>query len=88
MIPADGSTINVLVDGIALGHPTYNQLRPDVASLLPCNVVLREVAPERISVEIARPSAMMAFLDDPKLANMAEEADGRLARVFEHARSA
>jgi hypothetical protein len=35
MIPTDGSTINVLVDGVALGHPTYNQFRPDVANLFP-----------------------------------------------------
>jgi hypothetical protein len=35
MIPADGSTITVLVDGIALGHPTYNNFRPDVANLFP-----------------------------------------------------
>lgn len=34
-IPVDGSTINVWVDGVPIGHPTYNQFRNDIASLFP-----------------------------------------------------
>ena len=34
-IPEDGSTINVYVDGLNLGHPTYNIYREDVAALFP-----------------------------------------------------
>ncbi|NIM11055.1 MAG: hypothetical protein GTO45_03635 [Candidatus Aminicenantes bacterium] len=34
-IPTDGSTINVWVDGINIGHPTYNIYRPDIATLFP-----------------------------------------------------
>ncbi len=34
-IPTDGSTINVFVDGVNLGHPTYNIYRADIANLLP-----------------------------------------------------
>ncbi|MFC2145736.1 Ig-like domain-containing protein [Acidobacteriota bacterium] len=34
-IPEDGSTINVYVDGVMLGHPTYNIYRSDVAALFP-----------------------------------------------------
>jgi len=34
-IPEDGSTINVWVDGVPLGHPTYNQYRNDIATLFP-----------------------------------------------------
>lgn len=55
---------------------------PDVASLLPCNVVLRELSPGQISVEIARPSAMMAFLNSASLVTMAEQADARLQRAL------
>jgi hypothetical protein len=38
-IPVDGSTIQAYVDGVAKGHPTYNQFRSDIASLFPnrCN---------------------------------------------------
>lgn len=34
-IPPDGSTITVLVDGVAVGHPLYNNFRSDVAGLFP-----------------------------------------------------
>jgi hypothetical protein len=34
-IPVDGSTITVLVDGVSIGHPTYNNYRPDIASAFP-----------------------------------------------------
>jgi hypothetical protein len=35
VIPVDGSTINVYVDGENLGHPVYNIYKSDIASLLP-----------------------------------------------------
>ncbi len=35
MIPTDGSTINVFVDGVNLGHPVYNNYREDIAGLFP-----------------------------------------------------
>ena len=35
MIPTDGSTILVWVDGVPLGHPVYNQYRYDIATLFP-----------------------------------------------------
>jgi hypothetical protein len=34
-IPTNGSTIYVFVDGINLGHPTYNLYRSDIATLFP-----------------------------------------------------
>jgi hypothetical protein len=34
-IPTNGSTINVYVDGVELGHPTYNIYRVDIAGLFP-----------------------------------------------------
>ena len=34
-IPTDGSTINVWVDGVNKGHPSYNIYRPDIAELFP-----------------------------------------------------
>jgi sugar lactone lactonase YvrE len=38
-IPNDGHTLNVFIDGMMLGHPTYNQKRSDIATLFPglCN---------------------------------------------------
>jgi len=34
-IPTNGSTINVYVDGVSIGHPTYNNYRADIASFFP-----------------------------------------------------
>jgi hypothetical protein len=34
-IPADGSTVVVWLDGVNMGHPTYNIYRSDIASLFP-----------------------------------------------------
>jgi len=34
-IATDGSTITVVVDGVPLGHVTYNQFRSDIATLFP-----------------------------------------------------
>jgi len=35
VIPANGSTITVIIDGAPVGQPTYNQLRNDIATLFP-----------------------------------------------------
>jgi hypothetical protein len=35
MIPTDGSTITVIIDGTSVGHPVYNQYRSDIANLFP-----------------------------------------------------
>ncbi len=34
-IPMDGSTIHVYVDGVDLGHPAYNNYRPDISGFFP-----------------------------------------------------
>jgi Domain of unknown function DUF11 len=35
MIPIDGSSMLVVIDGVFVGHPTYNQPRSDIATLFP-----------------------------------------------------
>jgi uncharacterized protein (DUF302 family) len=54
----------------------------DVASLLPCNAVIREIAPGKISVEFVKPTAMMQILGDTGLANLAREADAKIERAL------
>ncbi|MCP5103494.1 MAG: hypothetical protein GY950_08955 [bacterium] len=34
-VPTDGSTIDVYIDGVKLGNPTYNLYRSDIATLFP-----------------------------------------------------
>jgi hypothetical protein len=35
MIPIDGSTIDVMIDNLPVGHPTYNNFRSDIAGAFP-----------------------------------------------------
>ena len=35
IIPTDGSTIDVYIDGLLAGHPSYGHYRADVATLFP-----------------------------------------------------
>jgi uncharacterized protein (DUF302 family) len=65
-----------------LAYEAYS-LNTDVASLLPCNVVVRETQVDRVSVEIVKPTAMMSALSEPKLVELAREADGILLKVLE-----
>lgn len=58
------------------------QRNSDVASLLPCNAVVREVSAGRCSVELARPSAMMEMLGDEKLVQLTRDADRSLERCL------
>jgi uncharacterized protein (DUF302 family) len=54
----------------------------DVASLLPCNAVVREIAAGKISLEFAAPTGMMRILGDDRLTELAREADARIERAL------
>lgn len=57
----------------------------DVASLLPCNVVVREVSPGALSIECALPSGMMQILGNAHLTELAGKADVLVSRALEEA---
>jgi len=57
----------------------------DVSSLLPCNAVIREIAPGKISLEFAKPTAMMQILGDTRLTDLAREADAKIERALSNA---
>jgi uncharacterized protein (DUF302 family) len=57
----------------------------DVASLLPCNAVVREIAPGMISLEFAKPTGMMTILGDSRLTALAIEADSKIERALNNA---
>ncbi len=60
-----------------LAYEAYSA-NSDVAGLLPCNAVIRELAAGKISIELTAPSAMMRILGDDKLVELAGEADKRV----------
>lgn len=66
-----------------LAYEAYQQ-NADVASLLPCNAVVRDVGGGRVSVELAKPSSLMQILGDEKLVTFAKEADNQLERALEN----
>ena len=67
-----------------LAYEAYNA-NSDVASLLPCNAVIREVAPGKMSVEFIKPTSMMKVLGDAKLTALAAEADAKIERALSNA---
>jgi len=64
-----------------LAYEAYSA-NSDVASLLPCNAVIREIAPGKISLEFVKPTAMMQILGDTRLAELAREADAKIEQAL------
>src|SRR5664279_4291176 len=48
-------------------------LNSDISALVPCNAVIREITPGRISVEFVKPSALVQILGDARLTEMAHD---------------
>lgn len=65
-----------------LAFEAYQQ-NSDVAGLLPCNAVIREISDNRFSIELTKPSVMMKILGNEQLYKMAIEADTSLQKVLE-----
>ncbi len=58
-------------------HAGYQQDR-DMLLLIPCNVVVEEIAPSEVSVRMVKPSAMMGALNSPALEELASKVDESL----------
>ncbi|HAZ14533.1 MAG TPA: hypothetical protein DCY86_17215 [Bdellovibrionales bacterium] len=56
----------------------------DVAGLLPCNAVVRDLGNNRISVELTKASSMLEVLGDKALNAAALEVDKKLAHALEN----
>ena len=59
-------------------------LNSDLSGLVPCNAVIRELAPGRLSVEFVKPSALIQILGDARLTELAREGDAALARALKN----
>ena len=59
------------------------QAEPSIATVLPCNVVVREVAPGTTVVEAFDPAAMTAMVDSGALDEVAADARARLSAALE-----
>lgn len=57
------------------------QAVPDIGLLLPCNVIVREVAPGQVVVGFLDPQIMVNLVGKPEVKAVADAADERLRRV-------
>jgi len=55
---------------------------PEIGTLLPCNVVVREDAGGKVRVEFMDPDAVLQLVDRPGIAEIAGEVRGRLEKVM------
>jgi hypothetical protein len=51
--------------------------------LIPCNAVVREISPGKVSIELMKPSAMMEVLGGQALVTLSHDADDRLKLALE-----
>jgi uncharacterized protein (DUF302 family) len=59
------------------------KIEEKVGTMLPCNVVVQAKGDEQIEVVAIDPVASMQAIDNPKLAEAANEVQGRLFRVID-----
>lgn len=59
------------------------KIEDKVGAMLPCNVVVQEVAPGSVEVAAIDPVASMSAIDNPRLKEAAAEVQGRLRTVIE-----
>jgi len=68
----------------ALAHEAL-QIEDKVGTMLPCNVIVQELAPGRIEVAAVDPVASMQAIDNPKLTEKAQivrsKLEGAISRI-------
>lgn len=64
----------------ALAHAAL-QAVPDIGLLLPCNVIVRQEAPGRVTVGFLDPQVMVGLVDRPEVKAVADAAEQRLRRA-------
>jgi len=54
-----------------------------IGTMLPCNVIVQELSPNKVEVAAVNPVASMMAVDNPGLADVAKEIKERLEKVIE-----
>lgn len=64
----------------ALAHEAL-QLEDKVGTMLPCNVVVQEIALDKVEIAAINPVASMQAIDNPRLKEAAMQVQGKLRKV-------
>jgi uncharacterized protein (DUF302 family) len=68
-------------------NPTFAykalQLEDKIGTMLPCNVIVREISAGVVEVAAIDPIASMQAIDNPKLRSVAEQVQAMLKKVIE-----
>ena len=59
------------------------QLEDKVGTMLPCNVVVQSIGPDRTEVAAIDPVASMQAIDNPRLKQAAKQVRAKLSRVID-----
>ncbi len=59
------------------------QKEPSIGLLLPCNVIVYQ-AGNTVTVEAIRPTVAMEMVENPEIAPIAQEIEGKLQRIIEN----
>jgi len=60
------------------------QAEEKIGTMLPCNVVVQEIAPGKVEVAAVDPIASMQAIQNPLLGELAEEVSNKLKKVIQH----
>jgi uncharacterized protein (DUF302 family) len=59
------------------------QVEDKIGTMLPCNVIVQELNPMVVEIDIVDPIASMMAIENPKLGALASEVQVKLKRVFD-----
>jgi uncharacterized protein (DUF302 family) len=59
------------------------QTEDKIGTMLPCNVIVQELNPGLVEIDIVDPVASMMAIENPKLGSLASEVQARLKKVHD-----
>ena len=60
------------------------QAEDKIGTMLPCNVVVQEIAEGKVEIVAVDPLASMQAIENPKLKNIAEQVRAKLKRIIDN----
>ena len=60
------------------------QTEDKIGTMLPCNVVVQEIAEGKVEIAAVDPLASMQAIENPKLKNIAEQVRAKLKRIIDN----